>query len=133
LKWSILSHAPISGNQPPDADIAIVDTSGMPIWLFDAVCPNLPAHLDLPPNTVFHLDPNGAKSWLEQAIEDKFNKKFAPHIANHLPAKAAVIVTLIKADIVTGHLSPLLLAMSPLGNIPVKLDNSLKTRCPGLG
>lgn len=131
IKMDFALHPSIGNNQPSDADIAFLDANGAPQWLFDAVCPNVPQHLDPPPNATFHPDPTAAKAWLEHEVERKFNSKFAVHIANHPSAKAAIIITLIKADVVTGHLSPLLI-VPPLGR-PVPLDQGLKRKCPGLG
>lgn len=131
IKVDFPLHPPIGRNQPSDADIAILDANGNPIWLFDAICPNLPPHLDIPTDTASFLDPAAAKAWIEDTVRDKFNKKFSTYIKNHAPAQAAVIVTLIKADLVTAHLSPLL--MLSLGRSPVQLDQALKQQCPGLG
>lgn len=127
IKVDFPLHPQHGSNQPSDADIAFVDTNGNPTWLFDAICPNMPPHLD---ELDGFFDPNEAKIWLEQVIENKFQNKFAPYIANHAPAQAAVIVTLIKADAITAQLAPLLIAN--LGQ-PIQLDPILKTKCTGLG
>lgn len=131
IKIDFSLHPPVGNNQPSDADIAFIDGSGKPTWLFDAVCPNLPAHLDSLPNGDFHTDPAAAKTWIEHEVERKFNSKFSAHIANHSPAKAAIIITLIKADLVSAHLMPILLTLPPAH--PVQLDQGLKRKCPGLG
>jgi hypothetical protein len=127
IKVDFPLHPPVGNNTPSDADIAFVDKAGNPLWLFDAVCPNMPASLDQMDG---FFNPAEAKKWIENAIEKKFQNKFAPYIAAHAPAKAAIIVILIKADMITGHLSPLLI-MNP--GQPVQLDPRLKTKCPGLG
>ncbi len=123
-------HKPVNNNQPSDADIAIVDASGSPIWLLDAICPNLPEELKLVPNQSDFFDPNKAKSWLEEVIEKKYINKFSRYISNHVTARAAIIVVLIKADEVSVHLSPLLCVS---GGHPISLNSNIKNKCPKLG
>lgn len=123
-------HPQIGNNKPADADIAIIDATGKPVWLIDAVCPQMPPHLDALPNGDYNTDPAGAKLWIESEVERKFQSKFSAHITGNAPAQAAVIITLIKADLVSAHFLPL--AYMPPG-LPVQLDKALKQRCPGLG
>lgn len=123
-------HKSVNNNQPSDADIAIVDASGSPVWLFDAICPNIPKDLKLVENQTGFFDPNKAKSWLEKVVEKKYINKFSRHISNHLTANVAVIVVLVKADEISAHLSPLLIASC---GRPISLGSSLKAKCPKLG
>lgn len=109
-----------------DADIAIIDLSGNPIWLIDAVCPNLPPNWK-PNNSGFSLTPMAAKSWIESKVEEKFNSKFSKNIANHPTAQAAININLIKADLISPHLNP------PMTQMYTKLSEELKRRCPRLG
>ena len=121
-------HQPVGTNQPSDADIAIVDGSGNPIWLFDATCPSMPKELTLPEDASFLPDHHAALRWIEDEVEKKYQSKFAAHIANLKPARAAVILTLIKADQISAYLLPIHYTTG----LPAHLNKALKAKCPGL-
>jgi hypothetical protein len=75
------------GQQPKDADVAILDPSGNPILLFDAVTPN---RVTGPVASV----PDQIEEWIER----KYDTKFSAYCQANPSANVAVVVCLMKNE-----------------------------------
>lgn len=113
-KYKIVAEYPLGirvpGMDPPDADVAVLDNTGKPVWLNGAFTPK-PSDFDslsLTPEEIIGR------------IAEKYDKKFSGYCTSNPDAKVAIVLSLVKAEASLVNFLPHLL----FSNTPVTLASS---------
>jgi len=97
------------GYTPTNADLAILNLENKPEWLIDCLCPTLVnkncEKLLLDDSDSFIPEPNEAIRCIVNIIQKKFNLKFSKYVDLFPNTKFAIVISLIKSDDVSAHLS----------------------------
>lgn len=119
------------GFTPPNADVAILDNSNKPIWLIECVAPTLEngfEDLVFQENDNLILEPIKAINWILFNLNKKFILKFEPYLRQFPNIKIAIIISVIKADDISGHLNDL----TKIPKLPIVINQKINCMHPNL-
>ncbi|MDP2364199.1 MAG: hypothetical protein Q8M94_10575 [Ignavibacteria bacterium] len=119
------------GFTSPNSDVAILDEENKPRWLIECISPTLDNGFE---DLIFQdsknliLEPAKAINWILFNLNKKFILKFEPHLRSLSNVKIAIIISVIKADDISGHLNDL----TKIPKLPVIVKQIINCMHPNL-
>lgn len=116
---------------PPNVDLAILDKSNEPKWFIECISPTLDngfEDLELHNEENLILEPERATYWILFNLNKKFHLKFEPYMHLFPNTKIAIVISVIKADEISAHLSDI----TNISSLPIKINTKTEQFHPRL-